>query len=159
MNEYADHALAHRLERQLQIIDTTQETELVRRNTHSTSRPNTRIELTAVPRTRRSMRLPPNLDAYLERRDVNTTYERAATLAVPSSSESVIKETRESRARSKSSKRKKHKETTVENCTICLERMRKGEKLKFMPCVHKFHEKCIETWLRGHRVCPICRQG
>uniref|UniRef100_A0A915EP81 RING-type domain-containing protein n=1 Tax=Ditylenchus dipsaci TaxID=166011 RepID=A0A915EP81_9BILA len=29
--------------------------------------------------------------------------------------------------------------------------------LKELPCLHKFHEKCIEKWFKVRSTCPLCR--
>jgi len=43
-------------------------------------------------------------------------------------------------------------------CPICLEDYYEGEKLIELPiCLHKFHKKCIETWLQENCDCPYCR--
>ncbi|KAG2385846.1 hypothetical protein C9374_002995 [Naegleria lovaniensis] len=45
-------------------------------------------------------------------------------------------------------------------CSICLDDLEVGSKASEIPiCNHKFHPKCIETWLKdyGH-TCPICKQ-
>ncbi|KAH7832819.1 hypothetical protein Vadar_000249 [Vaccinium darrowii] len=54
-------------------------------------------------------------------------------------------------------KRKRVVENGGESCRVCLEEFVKGEKVTFMPCVHVFHQGCIETWLGKSHSCPICR--
>jgi len=43
------------------------------------------------------------------------------------------------------------------NCAICLEEMDHRKRVKVLPCMHAFHEKCINVWLERNRICPICR--
>jgi hypothetical protein len=43
-----------------------------------------------------------------------------------------------------------------EECSICLEELNQNDKLKLI-CGHKFHYKCINTWLIKNNRCPICR--
>ena len=42
--------------------------------------------------------------------------------------------------------------TTTENCTntcsICLDGVKSGQTVKMLGCMHIFHAKCIDTWLR-----------
>ncbi|CAL0334004.1 unnamed protein product [Lupinus luteus] len=46
----------------------------------------------------------------------------------------------------------------VEDCVICLEEFREGEKAKMiLYCNHVFHPHCIDTWLDKHVTCPVCR--
>ena len=44
-------------------------------------------------------------------------------------------------------------------CSICLERYEDGQPLRLLPCDarHAFHRPCIDTWLREHDTCPVCR--
>ncbi|KAK2969017.1 hypothetical protein RJ640_007882 [Escallonia rubra] len=42
-------------------------------------------------------------------------------------------------------------------CVVCLEDWEVGERVKEMPCKHKFHDKCIDKWLGIHGSCPVCR--
>ncbi|PAN06624.1 hypothetical protein PAHAL_1G277000 [Panicum hallii] len=44
------------------------------------------------------------------------------------------------------------------DCTVCLGEFQDGELLRLLPkCVHAFHVQCIDTWLRAHVNCPLCR--
>jgi len=42
-------------------------------------------------------------------------------------------------------------------CSICLELFQKGDLRKTLPCLHAYHEECIDSWLRGNGTCPICK--
>lgn len=42
-------------------------------------------------------------------------------------------------------------------CVVCLSEFEVGEKVRTLPCVHEFHQPCIDQWLEGHKTCPICR--
>ncbi|KAL6654165.1 hypothetical protein ACP70R_007630 [Stipagrostis hirtigluma subsp. patula] len=43
-------------------------------------------------------------------------------------------------------------------CAVCLAEFRDGETLRLLPrCRHAFHRGCIDTWLRAHINCPLCR--
>ncbi|GJM85323.1 hypothetical protein PR202_ga01762 [Eleusine coracana subsp. coracana] len=44
------------------------------------------------------------------------------------------------------------------DCAVCLGEFDDGELLRLLPrCAHAFHAHCIDTWLRAHVSCPICR--
>ncbi|XP_066321894.1 E3 ubiquitin-protein ligase RING1-like [Miscanthus floridulus] len=44
------------------------------------------------------------------------------------------------------------------DCTVCLGEFQDGELLRLLPkCAHAFHVQCIDTWLRAHVSCPLCR--
>lgn len=52
-----------------------------------------------------------------------------------------------------------------EVCTICLEAFQAGDELRALPCVHRFHSHCIESWVQSRVVagcsllgcrCPNC---
>ncbi|KAH3730151.1 hypothetical protein DPMN_056132 [Dreissena polymorpha] len=50
----------------------------------------------------------------------------------------------------------------VDNCSICIESMdtcNESNSIKCLPCFHKFHTGCIDTWLnvQENRSCPVCR--
>lgn len=44
------------------------------------------------------------------------------------------------------------------DCAVCLGEFSDGELVRLLPrCAHPFHAPCIDTWLRAHINCPICR--
>ncbi|KAK1883937.1 E3 ubiquitin-protein ligase RNF165, partial [Dissostichus eleginoides] len=48
-------------------------------------------------------------------------------------------------------------ETDVdEKCTICLSMLEDKEDVR-LPCMHLFHQGCVDQWLATSRKCPICR--
>lgn len=43
-------------------------------------------------------------------------------------------------------------------CSVCLSEFEEDESLRLLPkCSHAFHLTCIDTWLRSHKNCPLCR--
>mmetsp|Transcript_1452 Transcript_1452/g.3072 ORF Transcript_1452/g.3072 Transcript_1452/m.3072 type:complete len:422 (+) Transcript_1452:78-1343(+) len=42
-------------------------------------------------------------------------------------------------------------------CSICLGSYAAGDSVKSLPCLHRFHAQCVDTWLRQHDTCPICK--
>ncbi|KAG2716709.1 hypothetical protein I3760_03G140600 [Carya illinoinensis] len=44
------------------------------------------------------------------------------------------------------------------DCSVCLSEFEEDESLRLLPkCSHAFHLPCIDTWLRSHKNCPLCR--
>lgn len=44
------------------------------------------------------------------------------------------------------------------DCSVCLSEFEEDENLRLLPkCNHAFHLPCIDTWLRSHTNCPMCR--
>jgi len=43
-----------------------------------------------------------------------------------------------------------------QSCSICLDKFQTGDVMKVMPCLHKFHSKCLDQWLEIKSTCPLC---
>ncbi|KAG6792014.1 hypothetical protein POTOM_001151 [Populus tomentosa] len=44
------------------------------------------------------------------------------------------------------------------DCSVCLSEFQEDESIRLLPkCSHAFHVPCIDTWLRSHSNCPLCR--
>lgn len=44
------------------------------------------------------------------------------------------------------------------DCSVCLSEFEDDESLRLLPkCSHAFHITCVDTWLRSHKNCPLCR--
>ncbi|RMZ92979.1 E3 ubiquitin- ligase RING1-like [Brachionus plicatilis] len=43
-------------------------------------------------------------------------------------------------------------------CTICLNYFERNDRLKILPCNHKFHSDCILKWVERNSNCPLCRR-
>ncbi|XVF67255.1 hypothetical protein PTKIN_Ptkin10aG0106000 [Pterospermum kingtungense] len=44
------------------------------------------------------------------------------------------------------------------DCSVCWNEFQEDETLRLLPkCSHAFHLPCIDTWLRSHTNCPMCR--
>ncbi|KNC74394.1 hypothetical protein SARC_13057, partial [Sphaeroforma arctica JP610] len=46
-----------------------------------------------------------------------------------------------------------------QNCCICLEDFKAGEKMKRLPCLHTYHDHCIDEWLSRRGTCPVCKHA
>ena len=45
---------------------------------------------------------------------------------------------------------------SVDTCPICMDALAPGHVAKHLPCLHAFHAKCVDKWLRMSRRCPMC---
>ena len=46
-----------------------------------------------------------------------------------------------------------------DSCSICLERMCKGEEALQLSCQHAFHAACLRPWLARSGSCPLCKHA
>ena len=44
-------------------------------------------------------------------------------------------------------------------CAVCLERLQPAERVRVLPCIHVFHQKCVDKWLARSAACPTCKGG
>lgn len=49
-------------------------------------------------------------------------------------------------------------ESSDVECSICLDELNNGEKIRVLQCGHTFHDECVGTWLKRYYTCPYCRQ-
>ncbi|CAF1571097.1 unnamed protein product [Adineta ricciae] len=42
-------------------------------------------------------------------------------------------------------------------CDICLNEYKTHDKVRTIPCLHRFHTRCIDKWLKKSSKCPMCR--
>jgi len=42
-------------------------------------------------------------------------------------------------------------------CMICLEEFQLDERLRVLPCFHRYHCACVDNWFFRSRQCPVCR--
>jgi hypothetical protein len=45
----------------------------------------------------------------------------------------------------------------ISECSICTDAMCGDQAQRRLPCGHDFHARCIATWFRQSRTCPVCR--
>ena len=47
----------------------------------------------------------------------------------------------------------------LDECSICLEKYVKNDKIMSLECSHSFHDSCIKLWLKNNNTCPQCREN
>lgn len=45
----------------------------------------------------------------------------------------------------------------AQECSICLETVDSGTCVRQLPCEHRYHLECLDTWLKTSVICPLCR--
>ncbi len=45
-----------------------------------------------------------------------------------------------------------------EICIVCYDSFHVGEFLRKLPCSHRYHQSCIDTWFEQSPFCPTCKQ-
>lgn len=48
--------------------------------------------------------------------------------------------------------------STNEDCSICLDEMKRGNLVKSLSCGHTFHPNCIDQGLKSTKKCPCCME-
>jgi len=43
-------------------------------------------------------------------------------------------------------------------CMVCMESFVAGDSLRALPCLHRYHRRCIDAWLIRSPECPICKR-
>lgn len=43
-------------------------------------------------------------------------------------------------------------------CVICMIEFVVGDSIRFLPCMHTYHVKCIDDWLMRSFICPSCME-
>ncbi|GJN03848.1 hypothetical protein PR202_ga21334 [Eleusine coracana subsp. coracana] len=44
-----------------------------------------------------------------------------------------------------------------EECAVCRDGVTAGQRVKWLPCSHLYHDECILPWLQVRNSCPLCR--
>ncbi|XP_036612274.1 RING finger protein 215 isoform X1 [Trichosurus vulpecula] len=47
----------------------------------------------------------------------------------------------------------------IQTCAICLDRFHRNQCLRVLPCLHEFHQECIDPWLLLQQTCPLCKHN
>lgn len=50
------------------------------------------------------------------------------------------------------------KKDSLDTCSICFEPFNDEDKCRELKCSHLFHLDCVDTWLKEHITCPVCRE-
>jgi hypothetical protein len=48
-------------------------------------------------------------------------------------------------------------EDPADRCEICLDSYQEGTNVRTLPCFHRFHESCSDSWLQVSKACPLCK--
>ncbi|GAX18463.1 hypothetical protein FisN_2Lh117 [Fistulifera solaris] len=53
---------------------------------------------------------------------------------------------------------KAHSDDEVDECAICYQELRTGDRVGDIPCGHTFHADCLKTWCVRRNACPFCQR-
>jgi hypothetical protein len=54
--------------------------------------------------------------------------------------------------------KKSNSDIADEMCSVCQYDYLPGERLRKMSCLHSFHRRCVDDWLKREKVCPNCKE-
>ncbi|GMR36680.1 hypothetical protein PMAYCL1PPCAC_06875 [Pristionchus mayeri] len=89
---------------------------------------------------------------------VNNLYERNSRSEIPNESEQMSQE-QSNRVKSLLAQIPAisyRKEMGESECAICMCNLDAGERVRYLPCMHKFHVECVDDWLIRSFNCPSC---
>ena len=46
-----------------------------------------------------------------------------------------------------------------DDCSICLNKIKKNQIARETSCLHKFHAQCLDRWLEEKSTCPLCKKN
>ncbi|XP_077084706.1 E3 ubiquitin-protein ligase Arkadia isoform X1 [Siphateles boraxobius] len=85
------------------------------------------------------------------------TEEQLAPEAWASVGKNMLSTSNSRKLHGKQEEEEEAEEDTEEKCTICLSILEEGEDVRRLPCMHLFHQLCVDQWLLTNKKCPICR--
>lgn len=89
--------------------------------------------------------------------------EEAGPLTIPNGASQRVIEQHSTRTRfikrMPTKDKSKHARRQTPKCPICLEDFADHCKIRRLRCIHNFHVKCIDQWLKKNMVCPVCRKS
>ncbi len=51
-----------------------------------------------------------------------------------------------------------HSDDELDECAICYQELRTGDRVGDIPCGHTFHADCLKTWCVRRNACPFCQR-
>lgn len=111
-----------------------------------------------VEAARDSQRIPrssPDTDTNIE--SGQGTFTHPLAIPEPMIPQHSSSSSRTPPSRSQSSDNSRSAPTTSTTCALCLCDYETGDRVRELPCEHRFHDICVDPWLMGgRRTCPVC---